>query len=258
VERGQAVERRVTAHDGGLHYLMRILPYRMSDKLANGALITFVDITNVIRAEEHEKSLVAELNNRVHSILDSVISLTTNTLKRSETLDDFSEGLLDRFHALARTHDVLSKTRWVDTPLADLVAAELTPYAGQNLRKVNIRGPDVHLLPKAAVALGMAIHELATCAARSGAFSVAKGRVDIEWSLRGKRSARLLELSWSERGGPPIAKGERSGTELSFVTRGVHSELGGSTKLEFPSSGLQCVIRMPAADNVSAVKHGKD
>jgi two-component sensor histidine kinase len=237
---------------------MRILPYRMSDKQVNGALITFVDVTNVIRAEEHEQSLVAELNGRVNSILGSVISLTTNTLKCSETLDDFSDSLLDRFHALARTHDVVSKTRWVDTPLAELIAAQLTPYAGQNLRKATIQGPNVYLLPKAAVALGMAIHELAAYAARSGAFSVAKGRVDIEWSLRGKRSAQLLELSWSERGGPPVAKGQSPAAELSFVNRGVHLELGGTTKFEFPGSGMHCVIRIPTTDNVSAVKNGKD
>ncbi len=114
IDRGQVVERRVTVQDGNLHYLMRILPYRMSDKQAYGALITFVDITNVIRAEEHEKVLVAELNHRVHNMLGTVISITTNTRKRSKTLGDFelSDNLLERFHALARTHEVLSKTGW--------------------------------------------------------------------------------------------------------------------------------------------------
>jgi two-component system CheB/CheR fusion protein len=259
VDRRQGVERRVTAQEGNLHYLMRILPYRMSDKQVNGALVTFVDITNVIRAEEHEKILVSELNHRVHNVLSSVISITTNTLKRTKTLDDFSNDILERFHALARTHEVLSKTRWVDTPLAELIAAELGPYAGQNLQKAEIQGPNILLVPKAALALGMAVHELAANAARQGALSAQRGRVEIEWALRGSRSAQMLELSWSERGGPAVAAGKKgSAFDLTYVERGVHFELGGTTKLELRRQGLRCTIRVPAAENVTAVKRRRD
>ncbi|HXR88358.1 MAG TPA: CheR family methyltransferase, partial [Stellaceae bacterium] len=259
VDRGHAVERRVTAQDANLHYLMRILPYRMSDKQVNGALVTFVDITNVIRAEEHEKILVSELNHRVHSVLSSVISITTNTLKRTKNIDEFSDDILERFHALARTHEVLSKARWIDTSLADLVAAELTPYAGQNLRKAQIQGPNVLLVPKAALALGMALHELAAVAARHGALSAQRGRVEVEWQLRGNRSAQVLELSWTEQGGPPVAAGKKApGFDLTYVERDVHFELGGTTKLELRRQGLRCIIRVPAAENVSVVKRRPD
>jgi two-component system CheB/CheR fusion protein len=260
VDRGQTVERRVTAQEGNLHYLMRILPYRMSDKQVNGALVTFVDITNVIRAEEHEKILVSELNHRVHSVLNSVISITTNTLKRTKTLDDFSDDILERFHALARTHEVLSKARWIDTPLAELIAAEIAPYTGRNRRKAQIEGPNVLLVPKAALALGMTVHELAANAARRGALSTERGRVEIEWQLRGTRSSQVLELSWAERGGPPVAAGKKKpGFDLAYVERGMHFELGGTTKLEFARQGLRCTIRIPAAENVSAaVKRQRD
>ncbi len=261
IDRGQAVEQRVTAQEGNLHYLMRILPYRMSDKQVYGALITFVDITNVIRAEEHEKVLVAELNHRVHDMLGTVISITTNTRKRSKTLDDFdlSDNLLKRFHALAQTHEVLSKTGWADTPLAELIVAEIASYTGQNSRKVHIQGPNVLLVPKAALALGMALHELAANSAFSGSLSLPRGRVDVEWLFRGNRSAQMLELSWSERGGPPIGTGrKRPAVDLAYVERGLHRELGGKTKLEFRSPGLRCTIRIPAAENVSAANRRKD
>jgi two-component system, chemotaxis family, CheB/CheR fusion protein len=258
VDRGQAIERRVTAQEGNLHYLMRILPYRMSDKQVNGALVTFVDITNVIRAEEHEKILVSELNHRVHNVLSTVVSITTNTLKRTKTLEEFSNDILQRFHALARTHEVLSKTQWVDTPLADLIAAELAPYGGQNLRKAQIQGPNVLLVPKAALALGMALHELAANAARHGALSAQRGRVEIEWQLRGSRTAQMLELTWSERGGPQVAASKKwPGFDLVYIERGMHFELGGTTKLEPRRSGMRCTIRIPAAENVSVVKRRK-
>lgn len=256
IDRGQAAERRVTTQRGSLHYLMRILPYRMSGKQANGVLITFVDLTNVIRAEQHEKILVSELNHRVRNMLASVISITTNTLKHSETLDEFSDNLLERFHALARTQEVVSKTKWVDTPMAELAAAELAPYAGLNLRKARIQGPSVLLVPKAALALGMALHELAVNSIKHGALSRPKGRIAIEWLTRGKRSARALELRWSEFGAPSVAgRGKKAKLDLNYVKRGVHLELGGTTRFDFRRGGLHCAIRIPAAiQYISAAK----
>ena len=259
IDRGQAVEHRVTVQEGNLHYLMRILPYRMLDKEVHGALITFVEITNVIRAEEHEKVLVSELNHRVHNVLSSVISITTDTLKRAKTLDHFSDSLLERFHALARTHEMLSQRKWVETPLGELIAAELAPYVGRHPRKVQLHGPDLLLVPQAALALGVALHDLAASASRHGALSAAKGHIEIEWAFRGSRSARVLELCWSERGGPSLAgRKEGTGFDLAYVERGVHIELGGTTRLEYRRPGLRCTIRIPAAENVSEVKRVKD
>lgn len=260
IDRGETVERRVTAQEGKFHYLMRILPYRMSEKHGNGALITFVDITNVIRAEEQEKVLVSELNHRVHTVLTSVISITTDTLKRSKTMGGFPDDLLDRFRALARTHELLSKRRWIATPLAELIAAELAPFVARNLRQARLHGANVLLVPKAALALGLAIHELAASSVRQGALSAQRGRIDIEWQVRGSRSAQVLELRWSERGGPPIgADRKRLAEDIAYVKRGLRLELGGTTKLEFPRTGLRCTIRIPAAENiVSAIKRRPD
>ena len=251
VDRGQAVERRVSAQGGTLHYLMRILPYRMSEKRVNGALVTFDNITNVIRAEEHEKILTAELNHRVRTVLSSVISISTNTLKRSKTLEDFSGNILERFHALARTHEAVTKTGWFGTPLAELVAAEIAPDGGHGARKVQIEGPTVVLVPKAALALGMAIHELAAHAALHGAWSVPRGRVAVEWLFRGSSSAQLLELCWAERDGPPVAPVKKQpGFDLAYMERGMHLELGGTTEIQLRRQGLRCTIRIPAAGNV--------
>jgi two-component system CheB/CheR fusion protein len=255
IGRGQAVERRVTRKEGDLHYLMRILPYQMSDQQANGALITFVDITNVIRAEEHEKILVSELNHRVHNMLGTVISITNHTRKRSKSLEDFSKNLEKRFDALARTHEVLSKKKWIDTPIEALVTAELAPYGGRNLHKVHLNGPEVFLVPKAALALGMALHELAANAARHGGLSVPGGRIEVEWRWRRERSAQILELSWLERGRPPALRGgKQPDFDLAYVERGLRVELGGTTKLEFRHPGLRCTIRIPAVGNVTMVK----
>jgi two-component system, chemotaxis family, CheB/CheR fusion protein len=259
IERGQSAERRVTAQNGTYHYLMRIVPYRMLDKNVNGALVTFTDISNVIRSEKREKALISELNHSVRNVLSAVISLATNMLKRSTSLDSFSGELLERLRALARTQDILSETNWIDTPLQKLIAAELDPYTGAGHRRARIRGPEISLLPKAALTLGMGIHELATNAAKHGALSAPAGRVEVTWSLKATRMGQMLELLWNESGGPPVPKGKKPlAFGLDFVERELRIELGAKTKLEFRHAGLRCTIRLPVAGNVGPSERGTD
>ena len=77
----EPLERRVQRQDGSAHYLMRILPYRTPDSMIDGSLITFVDVTSIVRAEEHQRLLVDELNHRVKNMSTVVISLATNTIR---------------------------------------------------------------------------------------------------------------------------------------------------------------------------------
>jgi two-component system CheB/CheR fusion protein len=65
----QPVERDVRRIDGDAHYLMRILPYRNGDDVVDGVLVTFLNVTSVIEAEEQQRLLVAELNHRVKNML---------------------------------------------------------------------------------------------------------------------------------------------------------------------------------------------
>ncbi|HEX4152796.1 MAG TPA: CheR family methyltransferase [Steroidobacteraceae bacterium] len=46
------LERRVARVDESVHYIMRILPYREPDRTVSGVLVTFVDVTSIVRAEE--------------------------------------------------------------------------------------------------------------------------------------------------------------------------------------------------------------
>jgi two-component system CheB/CheR fusion protein len=254
IERGTVVERRVTAQDGNFHYLMRILPYRMLDKQMKGALITFVDISNVIRAEKREKILISELNQGVKNMLGAVVSIATNTLKRSTTLEGFSTDLLERIRALARTQETLSEANWAETPIRHLIAAELELYAAESSRKTSIDGPDILLMPKAALALGVALHELAAHAAKHGGFATPAGRVRVEWALTGK-GRQMLSLTWTERGGPPVpTQKKKSGSGLDFIERGLRLASGGSATLEFRRAGLRCTIQIPAASSTEPPK----
>ena len=66
---------------------------------------------------------------------------------------------------------------WRGADLADVVRAQLGPYEG----RFEAGGPSLHLKPDAAHYVGMALHELATNAAKYGALSNHKGTVSIAW-----------------------------------------------------------------------------
>jgi len=76
---GEVIERPVSLASGQGHYLARILPYRTETEI-DGVLLTFVDVTKIIAAEEQQKVLTAELSHRVKNTLAVVSSMTRSTL----------------------------------------------------------------------------------------------------------------------------------------------------------------------------------
>ena len=48
----EPLERRVARDDDSAHYILRVLPYREQDSGVSRVLLTFVDISNIVQAEE--------------------------------------------------------------------------------------------------------------------------------------------------------------------------------------------------------------
>lgn len=105
----------------------------------------------------------------------------------------------------------------------------------------NVRFP-----PKAALALGIAFHELATNAVKYGALSGETGSVRIGWTIEPGRDGNRLILRWSEENGPPVLQPTRKGFGSQVIERGLAFELGGTTDLDFRPDGLVCTIDIPA------------
>jgi two-component sensor histidine kinase len=59
-----------------------------------------------------------------------------------------------------------------------------------------------------AQAIAVALHELATNAAKYGALSVPEGQVRVEWS---RAADGRVVLRWTEAGGPPVTPPARKG-----------------------------------------------
>jgi len=143
---GETIERSVTLAGDNGYYLARILPYRGNDNEIDGVVVTFVDITNILAAEEQQKVLAAELSHRVKNSLAVVSSIAERTLEDGESKDCF----VSRLHALAQTHELLSRTQWTEASLRDLILAELSPHAVGDGDNVRVSGPLVLLKPRAA------------------------------------------------------------------------------------------------------------
>ena len=232
----------------------------LSDSLAWAMLVLFGSIvltvglgafaasrlaTGVLVREKHRDLLINELNHRVKNTLVLVQSLASQTLKRAPDLKSGIANLEGRILALSRAHDVLTRENWESTSLDAIVTSALQPFGGTG-RRIDVDGPAVRLRPKAALAIGLVVHELATNALKYGALAQADGNVSVRWTAHGGR----LAFDWQERGAPPIAQETRTGFG-SVLISGLVGDLGGTVESRFNTSGLICHIEF-ALDRTDA------
>jgi len=123
---------------------------------------------------------------------------------------------------------------WAGADIGDVVARAIEPF---NASRFDVGGPRIHLTPGQALALSMALHELATNAAKYGALSTSAGGVAITWSRAG-----TLSFRWRERGGPPVSTPTRQGFGTRLLLQGLTRELGGRTRLDYAPEGVTCEI----------------
>lgn len=196
------------------------------------------------------KTLNRELNHRVKNTLANVLSILALTKRRSATLDEFADSLAARIRALSATHGLLTQNEWSNADIRDVFEAELAPFLHSAGPVIAIAGPNIKLAPNIALSLGLAVHELATNAAKYGALTAATGRVDIVWRSIGDRKAGII---WSETGGPPVKPPDRRGFGLELLESIMSQEFSGAAKLEFLPTGLCCQLSVPVGPLPKAV-----
>jgi two-component system CheB/CheR fusion protein len=244
-------ERSVRVRDSKRFYLMRVLPYRADDEHIDGALITFVNVSEVVAAEEHQRMLVGELNHRVRNMLQVVIGLANQTLHRSEDLKQFEKSFMGRMQALARAYELVSRDGWHKVHIAELLHTQLGPFATEKGR-YTAEGEPLLLSANAALALGLVLYELATNATKFGALTVPTGRIRVSWILRQQGEQQVLVFHWMERGGPKVTPPTRHGFGSELVQRQLRYELNGKAAMEFSEAGLEVTVEVPAGGVVVA------
>jgi len=203
-----------------------------------------VDITERKRAEERQLLLAREVDHRAKNMLAVVLSILR--LTRAQSTREFIAAVEGRVHALAATHNLLSASRWEGANLRQIVDEELAPYRSGD--KATADGPPAMLLPSTAQAVALALHELATNAAKYGALSSEAGRLRLHW-WAGKEA---LELEWTETGGPPTRQPSSQGFGLTIVRSSIESQFRGSVKYDWRPEGLSCRLSIPHTQIVAA------
>src|SRR6185295_130995 len=196
----EVLERDLVLKNGSLHFIMRIRPYLTPENIPSGVVITFVEITERKRAEEQQQLLGRELQHRTNNLLAVIQSIAGLSLSGTHSLAQAREALTARLHALANANAVLVEANWQGASLKAVIDRELASFVS----RASIEGPQIELIPSATQAFALAIHELATNAAKHGALSTPGGKVAIRWSGEERAESPSFSFSWQESGGPPV------------------------------------------------------
>ncbi|HXC55098.1 MAG TPA: MEDS domain-containing protein [Rhizomicrobium sp.] len=193
------------------------------------------DLTEQKQAEELQRLLLNESNHRVKNTFATIQAINAQTLRSARDLPSAKQALDHRIRALAQAHDLLTSRSWAGANLNDLAVRTLEAFAPT---QVTMFGDPVDVSPKHALALSLALHELATNAIKYGALSCPEGRVSLKWHVhRG-----TLHLDWEESGGPRVVEPTRKGFGSRLLEQLVAGDLGGHTKLDYAVSGVRCNI----------------
>ena len=209
--------------------------------------ISIVDLTRFKLEQAQSTMLIDELNHRVKNTLSTVQSIARQALRNSTDPDEIWNSIESRLFALSRSHDLLTQQDWSGAGLHDLIETAMEPFASSRGRaaRLILTGDNIRVSPKATLALGIAFHELATNAAKYGAFSNDAGLIEIAWVIETTPEGDRLVLRWREKDGPPVAPPARKGFGSQVIERGLTHELGGSVQLEYRSEGVACTINIP-------------
>jgi two-component system CheB/CheR fusion protein len=239
------IERTVRT-TSGRWFLVRLRPYRTLEDKIEGVVAAFVDVTEQKEAEvtweQRQEMLLQELSHRVKNTLAVVQAITRQTL-RGSVGSEVIDVLEQRLKALGNAHDLLLLNEWRGASLEALARQQLAPYLEEGKQRVQLNGPAVILPAALATPVGLVLHELGTNAAKHGALKIPGGTVGLEWQTRDLNDdLRILELTWTERGGPPVKEPHKLGSGYVLIEHGI---AGAKVTRDFKTGGLVCSISVP-------------
>ena len=208
-----------------------------------GVLVVCKDVTSEHMAREALNLINEELKHRVKNTLTVLGAVATQTFRDSSSKADL-EKYLGRLAAFGRAHDLLTTANWATASVQNVILTALIPYrTGEG--RFTVSGPTVFLKSRQALALSLAIHELATNALKYGALTVASGGVSITWTSEDQEGRLNFVFIWRESGGPPVSEPVSVGFGSRLISRALQDDFRGSVEVSYGSTGLICCLTAP-------------
>lgn len=221
---------------------------RGSDEGITGRVMcgVFLDVTARKQAQESSELLAGEMSHRVKNLLTIATGLTQLTARSAQSVEQMATDLTQRLTALGRAHDLvrpLPENQGKAALLGDLVSILLAPYdeTGAFSGRIRVAVARMGVGERAATALAMIVHELATNSVKYGSLSSETGLLDVS----SKDDDDCIVLTWTETGGPEIVEEpDLKGFGSRLVSRTVSGQLGGELSYDWPHEGLVATLRL--------------
>jgi PAS domain S-box-containing protein len=243
IRRGERIDHfetiRQRKHGSLITVSLTVSPVRDAGGKVVGASKIARDITEQKRNQEKISALAREAEHRSKNMLANVQAVVN--LSQANSPEELKKVIEGRIKALANVHSLFVQTRWIGAELSTIASQELAAYSSRENR-VRIDGPQMLLEPAAAQAVAIALHELATNAAKYGSLSAAGGKVDLNWP---HEADGQLKLRWTETGGPPVQAPTRKGFGSRIIEQMI-TQLKGTTHFDWRPEGLVCEIALRA------------
>jgi len=188
--------------------------------------------SRLMEEEQYRKLVVNELQHRLKNKLTTVHAVLRQLLYQQPEVFERIDGCLN---ALSATDDLIAHTDERGCDLKELLLAELGPYG--HVRFI-LNGEAVYLPGKLAVSLALIVHELATNAAKHGAFLSPTGYLQVSWTLTDDQ----LRVIWDETGGPAVAPPKQHGFGSKLIASAL-KPFGGETDIMYLATGIYCTMK---------------
>jgi len=205
----------------------------------------------VRRSLEQRELVTRELAHRMRNLLTIVQSIASGTIGPHVPTAQF-EDFSSRLRALGQVQAILTSSPSSTVELGELVRKVVVEPFGRSQR-FEVAGPPVEVPPDLSVLFALSLHELCTNACKYGALSVDDGKVAIAWDPLEDKDGHRFRFRWSESGGPPVARPQRTGFGSKMIGRllaVMESTTGakGGPRIEYAPEGLKCEFAFSIAN----------
>lgn len=220
-----------------------VSPIIGADGLPESILSVSRDVTELKLAEERQRLLALELKHRIKNTIAMIQAIANQTLRSGEATPDIKAQLMDRLRMMADAQDLLTQSAWSKADLHALAGNVLRPHGG--MERVKHAGPDVELSSKCALAMSLALHELATNATKYGALSNETGQVEVVWTIDDRAQPPRFEFIWRETRGPVVTPPSRTGFGSRMIERALAGYFSGAAEIDYAPSGVVFTLSAP-------------